>query len=171
MERRYRECDNQSHITLECDTAIQPIRTQESGHVIKVNNIDQSCVFWHFSTRNFCKDMINIGPTSKAALYLVSTLVSGYVSAWYSGWYSTSYSLLSWSHIYYWFQLTDHNQYFELFCTVRIGIKYYPCKCLFLTTRVVRCSRKGMAGTQTGWGGLVGVERVNSWSGEGVGSW
>ena len=45
MERQYRECDNQSHITLECDTAFQPIRTQESGYVIKVNNINQSCVF------------------------------------------------------------------------------------------------------------------------------
>ena len=45
MERRYKECDNQSCITLEGDMAFQPIRTQESGHVIKVNNIDQSCVF------------------------------------------------------------------------------------------------------------------------------
>ena len=27
--------------------AFQPIRTQESGHVIKANNIDQSCVFRH----------------------------------------------------------------------------------------------------------------------------
>ena len=30
---------------LECDTAFQPIRAQESGHVIKANNIAQSCVF------------------------------------------------------------------------------------------------------------------------------
>ena len=45
-------------------------------------NIDQSCVFWHiFSTRNLCKDIINIRPTSKGALCLVSTLVSGWVSA------------------------------------------------------------------------------------------
>ena len=36
MERQYRECDNQSRITLECDTAFQPIKTQKSGHVIKV---------------------------------------------------------------------------------------------------------------------------------------
>ena len=45
MERRYREWDNQSCITLECDMTFQPIRTQESGHMIKVNNIDQFCVF------------------------------------------------------------------------------------------------------------------------------
>ena len=45
MEHRYKECDNQSCITLECDTAFQPIRIPESGHVIKVNDIDQSCVF------------------------------------------------------------------------------------------------------------------------------
>ena len=30
IERRYRESDNQRIITLECDTAFQPIRTQES---------------------------------------------------------------------------------------------------------------------------------------------
>ena len=45
IECRYRECDNQSHITLECDTGFQPIRTQESGHVIKAINIDQSCEY------------------------------------------------------------------------------------------------------------------------------
>ena len=43
MECRYIECDNQSYNTLECDTAFQPIRTQESGYVIKANNIDQFC--------------------------------------------------------------------------------------------------------------------------------
>ena len=45
MEHRYKECDNRSCITVRCDTAFQPIRTQESGHVIKVNEIDKSCVF------------------------------------------------------------------------------------------------------------------------------
>ena len=45
MEPRYRECDNQSLITLACDSAFRPIRTQEYGHVIKANIIDQSCVF------------------------------------------------------------------------------------------------------------------------------
>ena len=67
MERRYGECNNQSRITLGCDMAFQAIRTQESNHVIKANNIDQSCVFSHFSTRNLCKDIINIRPTSKDA--------------------------------------------------------------------------------------------------------
>ena len=42
MEHRYRECDNQSCIALECDMALQLIRPQESGHT---NNNDQSCVF------------------------------------------------------------------------------------------------------------------------------
>ena len=45
MEHRYRECDNQSCITLAFDMAFQPIRAQESCDVIKVNDIDQSCVF------------------------------------------------------------------------------------------------------------------------------
>ena len=45
MAQGYRECNNQSCITLECDMAFQPIRTQESGHVSKLNDIDQSCVF------------------------------------------------------------------------------------------------------------------------------
>ena len=45
MGRRYRDSDNQSRITLECDTAFQPIRTQNSGLVIEANNIIQSCVF------------------------------------------------------------------------------------------------------------------------------
>ena len=62
--------------------AFQPIRTHESGHVIKVYNIDQFCVFCHiFSTRNVCKlDIINIRPTLIEALCRVSTLVSGWVS-------------------------------------------------------------------------------------------
>ena len=34
MECRYRECDNQSRITLQCDTVLQPIKTQEPGLVI-----------------------------------------------------------------------------------------------------------------------------------------
>ena len=37
------DLDTESCITLECDTAFQPIRTQECGHVIKVDDIDQSC--------------------------------------------------------------------------------------------------------------------------------
>ena len=81
MEHQHRECDNKSCITLECDTAFQPIRTQESGHMIKANKVDQSCVFDIFSTSNLCKDIINIRPTWKGALCLVSTLVSGWVSA------------------------------------------------------------------------------------------
>ena len=54
MERRYRECDNHSCITLECDRAFQPIRPQESGNVIKANIIDQSCVFWHIFLLKIC---------------------------------------------------------------------------------------------------------------------
>ena len=84
MEHEYRECDNQSCITLECDTAFQPIRTQESGQVIKANNRSILCILTYFSTRNLCKDIINIRQTSKGALCLVSTLVSGWVSAF--GW-------------------------------------------------------------------------------------
>ena len=79
MECRYSECDNQSLITLEGVTAFQPIRTQESSHVIKANNI--LCILTYFSTRNLCKNIINIRPTSKGALCLVSTLISDWVSA------------------------------------------------------------------------------------------
>ena len=35
MERRYRACDNQSHITLDSDTEFPLIRMQTSCHVIK----------------------------------------------------------------------------------------------------------------------------------------
>ena len=42
------------NITLECDTAFQPIRTQESGQVIKVNDIGQYCVFSHIFLLDIC---------------------------------------------------------------------------------------------------------------------
>ena len=58
--------------------AFQPIRTQESGHVIKANNI--LCILTYFSTRNLCKAIIK-RPTSKGVLCLVSTLISGWISA------------------------------------------------------------------------------------------
>ena len=34
--------------------AFQPIRTQESGHVIKVTNMDQSCVFLDIVLLEIC---------------------------------------------------------------------------------------------------------------------
>ena len=72
MERRYRECDNQSQITLECNTAFQPIKTQESGHVIKVYwHWSILCILTYFCTRIFF--ITNIRPTSKRALCRVST--------------------------------------------------------------------------------------------------
>ena len=81
MERRYRECHNQSRITLQCNMAFQPIRTQESGHVIKAGYQGILCILTYLSTRNLCKDIMNIRPTSKGTLCPVPTLVSGWVSA------------------------------------------------------------------------------------------